>query len=235
MFKKIRLYGIKRSLGYGISEARYLLRKKILKSFSQDGEDLLIDKILGYKKKGFYVDVGAFDPHRFSNTKRFYLRGWRGINIEPNPRGYKKFLENRPRDINLNLGIAKKSGFMIFYKMFPPTLSSFSLEEIKQYQKKGYKLVKKFKIPVRTLFSVLDKYAKNKKIDFMSIDTEGFDLVVLKSNDWNKFRPKIVCIETSHQISENSDNKRSFLKGVGYKIVTNNGLNTIFIDTKNDK
>jgi len=237
LFEKYKIYGFRKFLRFFINELFYnrIWLQIVKKSFAQKGEDFVIDKLLGNKKKGFYVDVGAYDPCRFSNTKRFYSKGWRGINIEPNQEGYKRFLKNRSRDINLNLGVGKKSGFMVFYKMFPPTLSSFSLKEIKQYQKKGYKLVKKLRIPVSTLFSILSKYAKNKKIDFISIDTEGFDLAVLEGNDWNKFRPRIVCIETSRRISENSDNKLSFLKEIGYKIATDNGLNTIFIDTKNDK
>ena len=54
-----------------------------LLSFSQEGEDLILNRFLGKKEKGFYVDIGAHDPKRFSNTNIFYERGWTGINIDP--------------------------------------------------------------------------------------------------------------------------------------------------------
>ncbi len=72
-------------------------------SFAQFGDDIIIEKLLG-KRKGFYIDIGANHPDRFSNTKRFYVNGWRGINIEPNPISYNKFLK-RKKDVNLNIGI----------------------------------------------------------------------------------------------------------------------------------
>ncbi|MHB8276898.1 MAG: hypothetical protein ACYDIA_04500 [Candidatus Humimicrobiaceae bacterium] len=56
-----------------------------------------LDKFSGYKRKGFYVDIGANDPHMFSNTKRFYLRGWTGINIEPNVDNWQKLSSYRKR------------------------------------------------------------------------------------------------------------------------------------------
>ena len=56
-----------------------------VRSYSQEGEDMILRRIFGDKRLGFYVDVGAHDPRRFSNTYYFYKRGWRGINIEPRP------------------------------------------------------------------------------------------------------------------------------------------------------
>src|SRR3989344_5642181 len=104
-------------------------------SFSQDLEDILIDKLLGKKKRGLYVDVGAYDTTRFSNTKKFYLRGWQGINIEPDPIRIDKFYKERQRDINLNFGVANKNGRLDFYKFNPQTLSTFSQKQAQAYQK----------------------------------------------------------------------------------------------------
>lgn len=81
---KFKIYGPRKFLFFAFLEAkRILLLQFIKKSFSQYGEDLIIDSLLHNKHRGFYVDVGAYDPHRISNTKRFYLKGWKGINIEP--------------------------------------------------------------------------------------------------------------------------------------------------------
>ena len=92
-----------------------LLYRKI--SYSQDGEDMMLQTYYETKKhyKGFYVDVGAHHPYRFSNTNYFYKKGWRGINIEPTPTLYPAFLRHRRRDINLNVGVSDHSTSIPFY------------------------------------------------------------------------------------------------------------------------
>jgi hypothetical protein len=72
-------------------------------SWSQEGEDLILARIFGDKPDGFYVDVGAHHPKRFSNTYYFYRRGWRGINIDAMPGSMLAFNRLRPSDINIEL------------------------------------------------------------------------------------------------------------------------------------
>src|SRR3989339_633328 len=86
-------------------------------SYSQTGEDIIIDFFLKEKKSGFYIDVGAYHPVNLSNTYKFYKRGWNGVNIEPNHNKLSLFKNQRTRDINLNIGIGQnetKSKFFIF-------------------------------------------------------------------------------------------------------------------------
>ena len=75
-------------------------------SYAQNREDVYINWLLSGKNKGFYVDVGANDPVHDSVTKFFYDRGWSGINIEPINEHYKNLTKERPRDINLQIGVA---------------------------------------------------------------------------------------------------------------------------------
>ncbi|OGC45495.1 hypothetical protein A2V49_02590 [candidate division WWE3 bacterium RBG_19FT_COMBO_34_6] len=166
----------------------------IKSSWSGDYEDITIDRLLSFKKKGFYIDIGAYDPTLGSNTKRFYNKGWSGINIEPDFDRYNKFLKKRKRDINLNLGISDNRSEFIFYKMFPESLSTFSKEEMEKKVKEGYKLISKNKVKVKKLEDIIKEY-KIKDLDFVSIDTEGFDINVLFSADWQYFYPKVICIE----------------------------------------
>ena len=192
-------------------------------SYSQQGEDIVIDTLLGNKKSGFYVDVWAHDPVRFSNTKRFYDRGWKGINIEPNPLLINKFEKTRKRDTNLNIGISKKNGRLFFYEFLPSTVSTFSEKEKNRCLKEGFKLQSMSKISVRTLKFVLNKYCRSKQIEFLSIDTEGTDLAVLESNNWEKVKPTVICVET------NKNNKiAAYLKERGYQLITDNGINSVF-------
>ena len=80
-----------------------------VRSWSQEGEDMILHRIFGGKKSGFYVDVGAHHPKRFSNTYFFYCHGWRGINIDAMPGRMKLFNQWRPKDINLEMGVAEKA------------------------------------------------------------------------------------------------------------------------------
>lgn len=232
--EKFKIYGPKKFLSYGGFEMKNKLIMQLLRnSYSQKGEDLIIDRLLGHKKNGFYVDVGAYDPHRFSNTKRFYKKGWRGINIEPNFSGYQKFLKHRKTDINLNIGIGQINSKLKFYKFNPNTLSTFSKEEADNYVEQGYKLKDTIDVCVRKLADVLNQYCKNKEIDFISIDTEGSDAIVLKSNDWSRFKPKLICIESVvHSIDGKGKKKNNialFLKGLGYKKTYDNDLNSFYL------
>jgi len=205
------------------------VNEKLLGSYSQKGEDLIIDKMFNGKKNGFYVDVGANNPYDCSNTARFYKKGWKGINIEPIPNNLSRFKKERPLDINLNIGIGTKEGSFDFYEFEEDMLSTFSKNEAEEEIKKGKKLVKKHRIKIKKLSNILSKYAKNKEIDFLSIDTEGFDMEVLKSNDWKKFRPKTICIETAQR--DGSDNSELFLKFLSkfnYELFEKTRLNSIY-------
>ena len=225
LLKKIKLYGFKKFLRYTLDELFNILWMQTFRgSYSQLGEDLVIDQLLNYKDKGVYVDIGAHHPTRLSNTKRFYNRGWRGINVDPNPFLIKKFKEERKEDINLILGVGKKNGFLFFYEFFPSTLSTLSAKEAKKYINEGFKLVSQKKVPVKTLSFILEKYCKNKVINFLSVDTEGMDLEVLQSNNWKKYKPQVICVENHG----NNKNILNFLKEHGYQLKYNNGLNSIF-------
>jgi len=109
-------------------ESRYKidgnLQKKIFGSYSQYLEDIFVDSIFRGKTTGTYIDIGANDPSEISNTKRFYDRGWSGVNVEPDVAVFKKICQARSRDTNLNLGIGKQSDNLTFYELSPNTLST---------------------------------------------------------------------------------------------------------------
>lgn len=166
-------------------------------SFSQEGEDVLLARIFEYQPTGFYVDVGANHPIRLSNTYRLYLKGWRGINIEPLPEAKKLFDTYRKRDINLSLGISLQASLLDYYQFNHSPLNTFSKEEAEKKQAiQDNRLLAVRQIPTLPLAQVLEKYLPpEQSIDFLSIDTEGFDLIVLQSNNWERFRPRYVLVE----------------------------------------
>ncbi len=194
---------------------------------SQYAEDLFIDKILGYKKSGCYIDVGANHPEIISNTKKFYDQGWAGVCIEPNYCNYQLFLQFRPNDLNINAGLGKTGGEMVFYNFTADTLSTFSKEVADKTVADGQVLVEKIPIKILTMNDVFLMINKN-KVDLISIDTEGFNHAVLAGNDWNKNRARVICIE-----DESGHDYDSFFSNFGYRKVCHNGLNTFFLDTIN--
>jgi FkbM family methyltransferase len=235
LLKKYKLYGFKKFIYYSFIDITRILYWQIMhQSYSQKHEDLIIDKILKFQKKGFYVDVGASDPVRFNNTFRFYKKGWRGINIEPNAVLMEKIKKARKNDINLYMGIGSSGKVLKFYIFFPHTLSTFSKAEADNYLKQGFPLEKESEIRLETMAEMLEKNAGGKKIDFLSIDIEGNDLEALKSNDWNKFRPRIICVElnTHDGNKEEALAIENFLKENGYIKKYDNGLNGIFMNVK---
>ena len=199
----------------------------IVNSYSQTGEDLFIDAILGCKENGRYVDVGANDPVSISNTKRFYDRGWSGILIEPNPTKYEELRRARPRDTVLNCGVSNAEGRLPFYILDKHTVSSFSHDSVTRMRiERGASVEKTIEVKVFRLGSILDKYLYGRKIDFMSIDVEGFEIPVLESNDWNKYRPSIILIE----YVANPKFITTFLPRRNYIPVFRNAENIIYVD-----
>lgn len=223
-----------RSFGYLIIDRHFR------GSSSQKGEDLIIDKYFNHKRTGFYIDIGAYHPEINNNTNFFYKKGWSGINIEPNPARIRLFKKTRTKDININVGIGSLEKKAIFYEFEAAGLSTFSKQEADAMVAVGHRIKSKIKIQMYRLKDVIKKYAK-KEIDFISIDTEGLDLEVLRSNNWKKYRPKLLCIETIDfadlliNTKITSNGKKSideYLSEKGYEEYASNGLNTIYIDSK---
>lgn len=191
------------------------------KSYSSFAEDLVVAKIMDNKKKGFYVDVGAFHPFKYSNT--YYLKkyfGWKGINIEPNPESFSLFEKHRPGDINLNLGVSEQSGHLNYY-MFPDGLyNTFDKKRMEDLAESGMKPLGGYEILVIPLSRILTENAQGQNIDFLNIDVEMLDLEVLKSNDWDHFRPTVIAIE-DHDFKMESFERSpifKFLSKQGYRL-----------------
>ena len=177
-------------------KGRLSYRNYVNLSFSQEGEDLLLNRLLKGQEKGFYVDVGAHHPQRFSNTYKFYLLGWQGINIDPLPGTMAKFRQLRPRDINLELAISSEETELTYYSFDEPALNTFDPNEVRRKAEYDIHPVAEKNIPTKKLSAVLDRYLpQGQQIDFVSVDVEGLDLAVLQSNNWEKYKPRFIIVE----------------------------------------
>jgi FkbM family methyltransferase len=202
-----------------------------LVSYSQEGEDLILARIFGLQKSGFYVDVGAHHPQRFSNTYLFYRKGWRGINIDAMPGSMVPFRKIRPRDVNLEIPVMRTRGRLTYYKFNEPALNGFSKELSESRDGRGgYKIVGKTEIEGAPLREILEKHlAAGTEIDFLSIDVEGLDIEVLQSNDWSRFRPKVVLVEilVSSLTGMQTNDVFRLLEAQRYQVFAK-ALNTVF-------
>ena len=202
-----------------------------IKSYAQEGEDIVLKRIFSGQSTGFYVDVGAHHPMRFSNTYSFYKLGWSGINIEPNPNSFNLFTKYRSRDINLNYGIAKNKGNLEYYMFDEPALNTFDDEVLNNLKTNThYKHTKTIHIDVMPLADMLQQHIPNGiKVDFLSIDVEGLDLEVLISNDWQKYRPNWVLVEQLNlkDIEHLDFETHHYMKSVGYVLFAKT-FNTLF-------
>lgn len=187
--------------------------------FSQEGEDFVVKCLIGDQLQGFYVDIGAYHPTRFSNTYLFYLRGWKGINVEPRPGSKKLFDSLRPRDLNLEIGISDCPGNLEYFLFKEPAFNTCD-KELANSRMQHHDVSGKAFIPVITLEALFKAHLhKHQVIDFMSIDVEGLDIHVLKSNDWEIYRPRYIIVEDFSLTSLDEILTRPvsiYLKSIGY-------------------
>ena len=189
-------------------------------TFAQEGEDRILLRIFETRDSGFYVDVGAHHPTRFSNTHLLHLKGWRGINIDAAPGSMRAFRDARPDDVNLELGVAEVSGTLRYHVFNEPALNTFDAEVAREHaQHPRFHVVRTVDLPVQPLAAILGRYAPTGiRIDLLSVDVEGLDLEVLRSNDWDRYAPTVVCVEAWHD-GGNREETDEFLRVKGYEPV----------------
>ena len=199
-------------------------------SYAQNGEDIILNRVFMGKKNGFYIDVGAGKPNDDSVTKVFYDLGWRGINIEPHPENFHLLDKERKRDINLNIGIANKNDTRPFYLL--KTNNSWGLSSFDELCIQGLSVEDYDKISIKTkrLTNVIDDFADNRIIDFLKIDVEGYEYEVLSSINFEKYKPRIVVIE-SVLPGSNKPNRKPWINLVEKYYVHGlfDGLNDYFV------
>ena len=193
-------------------------------SFSQEGEDMVLRDLLADRPQGFYVDVGAHHPRRFSNTAYFQRRGWRGINIDADPEAIADLRRERPADINIPCGVGEEEGEFEFTRYFERALNTFDTRQVARLARDAprYEISDTRRVRVRRLESILDEHLEPARpIDFLSVDVEGRDEQVIRSNDWERYRPEVVAVEilTDRLIETAAHPTYQFMLDQGYECV----------------
>lgn len=167
-------------------------------SYAGNREDVMLRRLFPDEESGFYIDVGAGHPLQFSVTKHFYDRGWRGINIEPAPGPFEQLVQDRKRDVNLNLALSDSEGVATFYE-FPPEYagwSTVSRQEAERHLAEDGVAFTECSVELTTLAAVCQKHVEG-TIDFLSIDVEGLEQQVLQGADFSRWRPRVCVIEAT--------------------------------------
>ncbi len=210
------------------------LRPSVKSHYSQEGEDISLARIFTGQNSGFFVDVGAHHPFRFSNTYWAYQRGWSGINIDATPGSARLFNRWRPRDQNLESCIGAEEQVIEYTVYSEPALNTYDSRRVDSLASTKYKPKGTVRLQTRRLDSLLGEAFIGKPdpvIDFLSIDVEGTEMDVLKSNDWSRFKPRVIVIEVLGKTlsTVSSSAEYQFLTNLGYVPVSMLYHSVIFV------
>ena len=211
-------------------------------SYSQNGEDIIIKDLfarMGIKHPS-YLDIGSNEPFLISNTYLLYSKGSKGVCIEPNPYLYKKFKSKRKNDTCINAGIAFDEKVEADFYLFPKEangLGTFSKQEAEFWKTTGNARVGRYKIeavitmPLVRIDDVMQKHFSPHP-NFISLDVEGLDLAILRTIDFNRFKPEVICVETLGYAANDKETKNreliDFLISKGYFVYADTYINTLF-------
>ena len=205
------------------------------KSYSMLGEDIFINNFFKNKKNGIYLDVGAYHPLDGNNTYLLHKKKWKGINIDINPLSIELFKRARKFDTNINSAISNKKGFVtVYFRKKINMLNTSSKKLAKIHFRNGFQEKSINACPLNEI--IKKSKFNNKRIDFLNIDVEGKELNVLKSLNFTKYKPRLICIEIHNHEKMYDQNydylKRNlvykFLITKGYKVFWKNGFSFIF-------
>jgi FkbM family methyltransferase len=193
-------------------------------SYAQNFEDARLARVFP-GNEGFYVDIGAFEPVYQSVTKWFYERGWRGVNVEPQPEIFERLAADRPRDVNLNAGVARSAGVLTFYQdPRSPGLSTFREDVAAQTRAEGGVILERT-VPVVTLAEICEQHVGAAgTFEFLKIDAEGLERAILEGGDWERWRPRVVLYENFPP-----DDAADFLEANGYTFAVFDGINKFYV------
>jgi len=165
-------------------------------TYSQNFEDVMLERLFGEVEKGFYVDVGAWDPDIHSVTRHFYDKGWRGVNVDPIAQRMRAFEAARPRDVNLCVAVGPQPGTMTFYECVEESyLSTLDVATAEEMRGRGLTVVE-HTVPVLTLAEILERHCP-RTVDFLKIDVEGFEGQLIKGLDLKRYRPRALVVEAT--------------------------------------
>lgn len=195
------------------------MRRDLRLSYAQNFEDILLDRVFGRQSSGFYIDVGAGDPERYSLTRRLYDAGWSGVNIEPDPLSYQRLVEARPRDVNVQVVVGDGLAHAA------PSLSAAAAGGARPDRE-----TPSAAIAATTLAAICERHAPA-QIDFLKINADGAEAQVLAGADFVRFRPRLLIVRSpAPDIGEPQPAAwEPLVLGAGYRFAYADGLSRFYV------
>jgi FkbM family methyltransferase len=204
------------------------------KSYSQCGEDVIIDFIFKHKNINSpnYLDIGANDARKLNNTYFFYATGSKGVLVEPNIAMKNSIVRYRPNDVFINCGVGiGEESLLDYYRMDWHEFNTFSKENAyatQEYYKGKNNIKDIIKLKLIPIDKILMEYFSN-GLDLLSLDVEGLDFQILKSINYDLYSPKVICVETTIAGDYGGDEILDLLISKGYKLYSKTPINSIFV------
>src|ERR1043166_5385409 len=205
-------------------------------SYAQRYEDMHLLRVFGEQPSGFYIDIGAGHPVYDNVSFAFYLRGWSGITVEPNPRLAQLSAAVRPRDSRHQLLVGEKAGEATYYLVedfhgLSTTVEGHARKAQSEFGKKSQTMT----VPVTTLRALCERHAPA-VIDFLKIDVEGAEREVLLGGDWRRFPPKAVVLEALAPVTMAPawEAWEPLLTTQGYRFAFFDSLNRYYVAEEHD-
>ncbi|MFI8611287.1 FkbM family methyltransferase [Pseudomonas sp. NPDC077649] len=200
-------------------------------SYAQNFEDVTLWRALRLFGPGHYIDVGANHPTHDSVTRAFYERGWRGVNIEPVEHYHEALCAERPGDVNLCVAVGPAAGELTFYENCDSGLSTPSEAMREMQESAGIQFVPRTVRAMRLDAICQDYLPTDKPFHFLKIDVEGFELQVLQSMDFSRWRPWIVVLECPF---DKQPDWEELMIAAGYQHAYGDGINRYWVASERD-
>lgn len=205
---------------------------------SQDMQDLFLDRwVFRGLENGVFVDIGAHDGITCSNTWFFEKqRNWRGVCVEPNSAVFKRLRANRSAH-SVDCCIAARTGTEKFQRIagYSEMLSGIAGRFTAEHRKRIFDEMQQFggsseivDIPAKTFADVVDE-AGIAEVDYLSIDTEGTEIEILKSIDFRKYTIHAVTVD--HNL-ETRPELLSLMKRQDFELLKSIGADMMFLNRK---
>ena len=187
------------------------------RSRSQLGQDLWVLEKLNWKQGGFFVEFGATDGVLLSNTwlleKSFQ---WQGICAEPNPKFFEQLRRNRTCHLSsacVHRASGEKMRFVladVYGGLVDYAKDDEHFAKRVAYEDNGEVM----EVETISLMDLLDQYNSPRKIDYLSIDTEGSEFTILEGIDWARYQFR--CITVEHNFAAQRQQISTLLLANGY-------------------
>ena len=225
IFGKANVYDKLRSI-----LAKYFPKNFYFRSYSQWGEDAVLSQFF-HEKNGSYIDIGSGDPIVGNNTFFLYLRGWKGILVDPIKKNIEQSSYHRKKDKHVNKTVTNKAQSLFLWEFKNYGLSTVDKKRANMLQSQGHILKDHYEVESITINELIKEFFSGRDIlpQLLSIDVEGHELEVLKSNNWNTWQPRVICIEILVNDLFQITPAHTFLFNLGYSLKASVGNSHIFV------